>query len=452
MDHVADLLDLKGDLIFPVLTAVTTTPIVFHDGRLLQDVGYDEESGLYFNPLGVEFPPISEKPSKREMLKALAILSTLIQEFPFKVRPDEKKRRRTVARAAGLSYIMTVVNRPAWPKVPGHAFSGNQAGIGKGMLVSIGAHIATGKSPAVISQRKAEEELEKDIAARMIAGVNHIAIDNVTQTLESDLLDQALTEDIIFVRILGKSEGPEVPNTYTITATGNRLKFGGDALRRWIQCDLESHEARPELRKFKHEPILIIHQLGNRAKFVWSVLTIVKGYIAAGRPKKPDPLSSYNEWSDDVRGALMYLGEADPVSSLSYVRENDPARNLEERFVEAWFAIFGYEKKTTAQIIAEAKQHPEPSFKRDIVSEDGTWAGTEIIEDDRYPLYEVVKEVCDLKPQELSEFLKRRLLDKPVLGKEITKAEGKGHGGGVLWKLVDANEQGVLFKSQKDKM
>ena len=46
-----------GRLKFPILTGVINAPTMRADGSILDATGYDVETGLLFDPAGVEFPP-----------------------------------------------------------------------------------------------------------------------------------------------------------------------------------------------------------------------------------------------------------------------------------------------------------------------------------------------------------------------------------------------------------
>ena len=59
--------------------------------------------------------------------------------------------------------------------------------------------------------------------------------------------------------------------------------------------------------------------LADRGKYIAACLTICRAYIAAGRPDKLPKLASFGDWSDTVRSALVWLGEADPVKSMDTV-------------------------------------------------------------------------------------------------------------------------------------
>jgi hypothetical protein len=139
-----------------------------------------------------------------------------------------------VNRSVALAYLLTRINCAAWDQVPGFAVSGNVRGVGKGKLVAIGSVLATGENPAVLRQSPIEGELEKNISTLMLAGVSHLAINDVTEVLEGNLLDQVVTEGRIHIRIFGKLEGRDIPNTFVVTATGNKIILSGDAGRRWL--------------------------------------------------------------------------------------------------------------------------------------------------------------------------------------------------------------------------
>ena len=64
--------------------------------------------------------------------------------------------------------------------------------------------------------------------------------------------------------------------------------------------------------------------MADRGKYIAACLTICRAYIAAGRPDKLPKLASFGGWSDTVRSALVWLGEADPVKSHGHVEGRRP--------------------------------------------------------------------------------------------------------------------------------
>jgi len=55
-------------------------------------------------------------------------------------------------------------------------------------------------------------------------------------------------------------------------------------------------------------------------------LIVVRAYFVAGRPDQAPKLASFEAWSDTVRSALIWLGEADPVDTMEVARADDPER------------------------------------------------------------------------------------------------------------------------------
>jgi putative DNA primase/helicase len=134
---------------------------------------------------------------------------------------------------------------------------------------------------------------------------------------------RAITEPLVAPRILGVSELMRVPNTATWFATGNNLKLSGDMVRRALLLMLDPKCERSELREFETPaPCLIAQQ--QRAEFVVAVLTIVRAFIVAGRPRECAPIGSFEDWSGLVCDALIWLGRPDPADAMGEARRADP--------------------------------------------------------------------------------------------------------------------------------
>jgi putative DNA primase/helicase len=142
------------------------------------------------------------------------------------------------------------------------------------------------------------------------------------------------------VRILGLSQLVAVETrAVTYFANGNNIIIVGDLCRRTIRCRLDPKVERPELREFKGDPMRQI--LANRGAYIAAALTICRAYIAAGRPDKLPQLASFGDWSDVVRSALVWLGEADPVASLDLSQADDPETSTHVMMLIEWKDVFG---------------------------------------------------------------------------------------------------------------
>ena len=355
--YVNSLLNLGGGLKFGQLNAVITAPIVFPDGVVLQTPGYHAKYGLFYDPMGVEFPLIPEHPTREQALTALELLKEPIGLYPFKILEGETKEHN-VSISVALSLFLTMTNRQAWPMVPGHAFSGNRPGVGKGKLVAVASIISYGTMPGVIKQGQKEEEFEKTLTALLQKGVVHVAIDNAYRPLKGDLLDQIVTETKVELRILGTGKIFTVLNNYTVTATGNNLVITDDAIRRWLLCQIESQSEAPENEAFKFNPLELTRQ--KRPELVTAVGTILKAYIMAGRPGK-FVLGSFDEWSADVPSALVWLGEVNPMKSVEIVKANDPNIQGSADLLVILAKHLGKRMITINNLVKEARAVNDPS-------------------------------------------------------------------------------------------
>src|SRR5262249_8483292 len=129
----------------------------------------------------------------------------------------------------------------------------------------------------------------------------------------------------------------------------------GDLCRRVVRARLDPKMENPELRVFTTDPLAMIAK--DRGAYVRAALVICRAYIVAGRPDRARRLASFEGWSDVVRSALIWLGEADPVASMKTAKADDPERAAFRDLLAAWADIFetGEEtRKTVKEVVATA--------------------------------------------------------------------------------------------------
>jgi hypothetical protein len=287
------------------LAMITTAPVLRSNGTVLEEPGYDQATGLLYDPRGVVFPKVPQMPSRADALAALDLLRAPFAEFPF---VDD------AARSVHLAALLSVLARPALRHVPLFAYDSPVPGTGKSKLVECCAMLALGHDCPVISQGDDEIELEKRLGANLLAGDRIIAIDNCDKPLGGQLLCQILTQPLVQVRILGSSKRATLPTHTLLFATGNNFALLGDMLRRGLVCRLDAKTERPELRRFKSEdPVELFRR--ERARFAVATLTLLRAYIAVGSPIPEimdesghiipmQPLGGFDDWSIIVRDAL----------------------------------------------------------------------------------------------------------------------------------------------------
>ena len=138
-DHAAT----GGRLRLPVLGGFINAPTLRADGSILDRRGYDEKSALLFEPRGVKFPSIPDRPMRAAAEAALADLIELINDFPFLAETD---------RSVALSAILTACVRRSLRTAPLHGFSSPVPGTGKSKLVDIACVIATDREAGVVAR------------------------------------------------------------------------------------------------------------------------------------------------------------------------------------------------------------------------------------------------------------------------------------------------------------
>src|SRR5262249_26116441 len=115
---------------FPHVAGVITTPTLRADGSLLSTEGYDPRSELYLTP-GVQLPPIPERPTREQALKALERLTGLFREFSF----SDRERKKRLNQSVTLSGLLTASIRGSLPTAPVHLIRADTPGTGKSYLV-----------------------------------------------------------------------------------------------------------------------------------------------------------------------------------------------------------------------------------------------------------------------------------------------------------------------------
>lgn len=328
----------------PVLSGVVHAPTLRHDGTVIEVPGYDEQTGLLFDARGVTFPPVPAQPTREDARAALAVLSGLLAEFPFVGEVD---------RAVALSMLLTGLVRRSLPTAPLHALTAPTPGTGKSHLADLAALIATGlKAPGVGWVKDNDHENAKVLDAALLNGSPVLMLDNIEGELHSPRLNALLSQEEVKVRVLGASREVTAPCNVFVIANGNNLQLPADMTRRTVLCRMDAHMESPEEREFHGDPVAAVQ--GDRGRFVVAGLTVLRAYVLAGSPEPPRQLAGYADWSNSVRGALMWLGYADPVSSMAAVRDNDPQRGALQAVLAQWDMHIGPERVSTAQVIAKA--------------------------------------------------------------------------------------------------
>jgi len=298
---------------FDRLRGVSMTPTIAR-----ATPGYDAKSGLYLAfPEGM-FPPAAMEPTRAEAEAALTRLADPLRRFPFKGHGSK---------SVVLSMFLSGVCRGELRTCPLHGVSAPTPGTGKTKLIDMAGLLVTGTKPSHATHSPSSEEMEKRLVSILRCGDQVINLDNAIGPLEGEFLSSMLTSDTVQARILGESERVHLDTRVLLLATGNNLRLRGDMVRRAVVCRIDAGVEQPDQRQFDFDPVAEI--AANRTRLVTDALVVLRAYIAAGRPLPANyrRLGSFEDW-DLVRGALVWLGQDDPVLTQAAARDDDDEREM----------------------------------------------------------------------------------------------------------------------------
>ncbi len=327
----------------PALTGFVEAPTIDLDGRLLDQPGYDKQTGLFlaFDPIP-GYEPAPKKPSKSQAATAADLLLALIETFPCVSDAD---------RAAVLAGIITALVRRSLPSAPMLAITAPTPGTGKTMLAETPSVIATGRRASVLSLGHDDAEAEKRLGGVLLAGDACILLDNIERPLGGDLLCQITTQPSVRLRPLGTSGVVSVPTHALLLATGNNLAIVGDLKRRAMLVCLDAQVERPEQRRFERNHLEDVY--ARRGELIRAALTIPMAYLRAGAPSIDGlaPLGSFEHFDRMVRRPLVWLGLPDPMLASEALRDEDPELSTMRALFAAWRELFQDNAVTVAAVI-----------------------------------------------------------------------------------------------------
>jgi putative DNA primase/helicase len=314
----------------PPLIGIIEAPTVLPNGRLIQRVGYDVESGLIFDPGATRFPNIPERPTREDARAALEFLQKPLEKFPFV---------DGAAKSVAIAAILTALVRRGLRAAPMICFSAPKPASGKTLLATLPSYIATGRIPYIMPPLDDPNEERKRLLATLSECPAVVLIDNVERAFRSSAMCIVLTEPTFSDRVLGSTDNRSSDTNVTFVCTGNNLVLAGDLSSRGIKCEIDPACEKPDARAFD----LNLHEWvpANRGHLAAAALTIVMAYLAAGSPKPEVPnFARFEEWQSLCRYPLIWLGCADPCTTREGVAGVDPVQTQLKALLAAWYDCF----------------------------------------------------------------------------------------------------------------
>ena len=331
------------------LAGIAEWPVLRVDGSVLQTAGYDPATTLIYEP-NVEVA-VPESPSLADAQAAVGDLYSLVGDFPFE---------KPAHRSAWLAAFLTLLARPAIDgPTPLTLIDANERGTGKTLLADVIGVILRGKPLPRRTAPEESAEWKKALLAIAIAADPIILLDNVTRMLKSDAFDAVLTGTAFRERVLGRNEELTLDIRTVFLATANNATLSADLVRRSLHVRIESQRERPEERSDFRFPNLLEHVREHRARYLAAGLTVLRGYIVAGRPAvKLRKMGSYEAWSAVVRAPLIWAGGLDPAETQDALRDSaDPEHEGLGALLHAWHAVHGERARTARFVLADLSEN-----------------------------------------------------------------------------------------------
>ncbi len=310
------------------LVGVINSPTIRPDGSILQEPGYDADTGLIYRP-SMEYPQIPELPTKDDSKLAIDRLFDVVSDFPFVADAD---------RSAWVALLLSLVGRACVSGcVPLFAITATCAGSGKGLLADVATQIAYGHPVSKRSFQRDDVELSKFISTLLFESEKCHIFDNLSRPLQGDSLDVVLTSTVMKDRLLSKTKSTgEMPARTVWIATGNNITYGGDTGRRVLPIRLDPDTESPEKRDGFSHPNLIDWAKANRATLVCDSLTILRAFFVAKPALKITTWGSFESWLETICASIVFAGGADPTPTRDEANENDDSKELVRMVIDAF--------------------------------------------------------------------------------------------------------------------
>ena len=402
------------------LEKFTTTPFVTKSGRVHQTHGYDYETRtwLAYDPQN-KFPHVSDVPTGAEVRRAKKVLLEPMQDYAF---PAKDGGNAPAYAAIVTPFAMSMIPQALRPFFLVDAPPGGQ-GSGKTKLAQMVAVYADGDpEPAVSPMPKTDEKLNEFITSTLRNPRRVAIIDNIQDSVRSEDLATAATSMKWSTRRFNHQTLMDLPNRVTWIFTSNHASISSDIARRAVNVMIDVTKTGDGVpaykRKFDWDVLEVAAK--NRNLAVWAVLTLIRNWIAKGRPQDVKlRMGSFETWARCVGGILYAanIGGLDRAIESAQARDDTNAEH--EQFVARWLDMYGGATVTTVTLstLCVASGFYPAVFDR--ASRGSTWGYRRMVD------------------QVLTPLKGRRV------GRVYVEEASRSPTGGRRWKLLDLTRQPI---------
>lgn len=330
------------------LAGVTSMPMVRPDGTVLSSPGYDEATGLYYQPAFPITPP-AEVPRDADVEWARQFVEHLLVDFCW----DSK-----ASKANFMALLVTPLLRLYVGGLPPlGVISATTRGSGKTLLTDILKAVYGLK---LKPWPRRDDEMSKVITSTLRDDVTPvICFDNVGpyDTVDHATLAMLLTTPEWSGRILGSTANFTGLNDRLWTVTGNNVAIGGDIASRSLLVRLDPRTEHPEDRDgFAIDDMWSwLRSDTNRADLLYALLVLARSWIAAGARRETDlRMRNFSAWAKAMGGFLTFHGVPGFLANKAEMATADDEETSTAAFLAKWYERFRSERQRASGLVSSA--------------------------------------------------------------------------------------------------
>lgn len=316
---VEDMLSARRrDVTVPTLKQVSIVPTFTRDGRLLNENGFDEASGIFLDlQVSVDVP---KEPTPKQVWSALRQLWTPISQFPFEDKSDK---------IHALAMMLEPYMRDMFGPTPLYFINKPAAGTGASLFIETSLFPTLGTWPDAQTPPRSDDEMKKTLTACFVDGLRCIYFDNAN-VLNSASFASVLTAEVYAARILGVSKMLRVPVQVQWVGSGNNTELSGELYCRTVDIRMDAKMANPEDRDVAQFRIKDLKSWvrEHQAEQVRAALTIIQYWVNQGMPEGSGSKASYEAWAAKMSGLFDAIGVSGFLKTPAERRPEDPEEEV----------------------------------------------------------------------------------------------------------------------------
>lgn len=218
---------------------------------------------------------------------------------------------------------------------PLHLYTAHSPGTGKGLIARVTTIPALGRPVEVMPPYGRDDELRKQLLSLALSAPAVVLIDNIAGAMDSPMLAAALTATDWSDRVLGRSLIQKAPIRWLWLATANNPVASTELSRRSVVTRLDAEVESPWRRshaQFRHADLEGWTQ-EHRGELIWAICTLIRNWIACGRPPGTVTLGTFESWARVMGGILA------AADIPGFLENLDEAHESTDSDTDAWTAL-----------------------------------------------------------------------------------------------------------------